>query len=159
MGIDNHKGKYIFFIDSDDYIHQDTIQILMDVAIKTNADIVECGVKYVDDDSQLKFGFGKQKQIDDNVLILKIQLKISIENDFNVELQAVGKFECDTSAIADDIKVWMLEKNAAAIMFPYIRSEITLLTAQPNCKPIIIPPININALFEKMRQDEANASN
>ncbi len=111
------------------------------------------------DDSQLKFGFGKQKQIDDNVLILKIQLKISIENDFNVELQAVGKFECDTSAIADDIKVWMLEKNAAAIMFPYIRSEITLLTAQPNCKPIIIPPININALFEKMRQDEANASN
>ena len=39
VGIDNHKGKYIFFIDSDDYIHQDTIQILMDVAIKTNGNV------------------------------------------------------------------------------------------------------------------------
>lgn len=109
--------------------------------------------------SLLKIGFGKQKQINDNELVLKIQLKVYVENGFNIEMQAVGKFECDNSDPKDNMKAWMLEKNAAAIMFPYIRSEITLITSQPNFRNIIIPPININSLFEKMRQEDADNSN
>ena len=40
------------------------------------------------------------------------------------------------------------EKNAIAILFPYIRSIITNITSQANVQPLILPPININKLIE-----------
>ena len=41
-----------------------------------------------------------------------------------------------------------LQKNAIAVMFPYLRSQITLLTSQPGMTPLIIPILNINTLLE-----------
>lgn len=38
--LDEAKGKYLFFLDSDDLIRTDTIQLLMDEAQKTDADVV-----------------------------------------------------------------------------------------------------------------------
>jgi preprotein translocase subunit SecB len=40
-------------------------------------------------------------------------------------------------------------------MFPYLRSQVTLMTTQPNITPVIIPPININS-FLKRQQEEFN---
>ena len=34
------------------------------------------------------------------------------------------------------------EEYTVAIMFPFIRSQITLLTTQPGMTPIVLPPIN-----------------
>ena len=34
-------------------------------------------------------------------------------------------------------------------MFPYLRSEVTLLTSQPGMVPIVLPPLNINNLMDK----------
>ncbi len=41
--LDNAKGDYILFVDSDDYLERDAIQSLVDIAINTNCDIVRCG--------------------------------------------------------------------------------------------------------------------
>ncbi|WP_083599506.1 protein-export chaperone SecB [Caloranaerobacter azorensis] len=35
------------------------------------------------------------------------------------------------------------------MLFPYLRSLITTITANAGVKPIILPPININALLEE----------
>lgn len=40
--LDICRGEYISFVDSDDYIHVDMYQIMMDDMIKTNADVVKC---------------------------------------------------------------------------------------------------------------------
>lgn len=42
VGIDNSKGEFLTFIDSDDYIHKDMIRILHDNIKKYNADISIC---------------------------------------------------------------------------------------------------------------------
>lgn len=47
-GINIATGKYIIFIDSDDYIHPQTIELLWDVLQNNQADIAVCGFKNVD---------------------------------------------------------------------------------------------------------------
>lgn len=42
FGISKSTGKYIMFIDSDDYLEENTCQLLYDKAIKENADLVIC---------------------------------------------------------------------------------------------------------------------
>lgn len=54
-GIDIHSGQYIFFVDSDDFIHPDTINILLGISKDTDADIVECGLLNVNENSVIKF--------------------------------------------------------------------------------------------------------
>ena len=41
--LDNMTGDYFLFIDSDDYIDKDMVELLMEAAIKENADISGCG--------------------------------------------------------------------------------------------------------------------
>ena len=41
----------------------------------------------------------------------------------------------------------LLMTNTVAILFPYIRSQLTLLTSQPGFESVILPVMNINALF------------
>ena len=46
-GLDKVTGKYVFFLDSDDYIEPTTIEICLGVIVAKNADIVECHVNHV----------------------------------------------------------------------------------------------------------------
>lgn len=36
----------------------------------------------------------------------------------------------------------IIRSNTVAIMFPFIRSQVSLLTTQPGLTPVILPPIN-----------------
>ncbi len=49
LGIDNARGEYIEFIDSDDQIRPDTIEKLYLSAKKYNSDLVVCGMNRIDD--------------------------------------------------------------------------------------------------------------
>ena len=42
----------------------------------------------------------------------------------------------------------LLARNAVAILFPYLRSAITSITAEAGIKPFILPPVNIVKLLE-----------
>lgn len=98
---------------------------------------------------ELKLGFGKKSSLEDEIMTLKIMLKVLLDDAFELNLTTTGVFKCTSK----DISVSSFEKNAMSILFPYIRSEVTLLTSQPNFKPITIPPININALYEKILKE------
>ena len=39
--------------------------------------------------------------------------------------------------------------DAVAILMPYLRSELTLLTAQPEMESVVLPPFNINKMLEQ----------
>lgn len=47
--LDNVSGNYVAFIDSDDYVSYNYIQILYETLLKNNADIVECGAIVVNE--------------------------------------------------------------------------------------------------------------
>ena len=40
----------------------------------------------------------------------------------------------------------IIQKNTVAIMYPFIRSQVTLLTSQPGLTPIVLPPIDTTKL-------------
>ena len=41
-----------------------------------------------------------------------------------------------------------------SIIFPFIRSQVSLLTTQPGITPIMIPPINLNSLIDSEENEE-----
>lgn len=48
------------------------------------------------------------------------------------------------------MKEVIVTKNTMAILFPFLRSQVTLMTAQPDMVPIVLPLININALLNHL---------
>lgn len=64
----------------------------------------------------------------------------------NLETSIVGHFSCDDASI--ERRDVLLQKNTLAILFPYLRSQISLITAQPGLSPIVLPPMNIDKAFD-----------
>lgn len=75
----------------------------------------------------------------------------SRENLFSIRVIMSAVFTIDGALpVASQI----VEKNTVAIMFPYLRSQITILASQPNFPSIILPPLNINRLLEEINREE-----
>lgn len=49
IGLDNAKGKYITFIDSDDYVEKNYIETLVNAIETNNAELAICGIKEITD--------------------------------------------------------------------------------------------------------------
>lgn len=62
-GIDAANGKYICFVDSDDYISSTYVELLYNEARKNNTDIVLCGIKNVNDEKKILSEYGYKKNI------------------------------------------------------------------------------------------------
>ena len=48
------KGAFIVYIDSDDYVRKDYVELLMKLAIENDADIVQCKMKKFKNEAQIK---------------------------------------------------------------------------------------------------------
>lgn len=69
-------------------------------------------------------------------------------DEYKLELSLTGFFYFESNAsISDADKKELISNNTIAILMPYLRSEVSLLTAQPNLECIVLPPFNINNLF------------
>ena len=70
------------------------------------------------------------------------------KDEYEVQISLTGFFEIQNSdELSDSIVQALIEKNAVAILMPYLRSEVTLLTAQPETDSVVLPTFNINKLF------------
>ena len=61
----------------------------------------------------------------------------------SVYVQGMAKFE--TAQTNREL----IEKNTVAIMFPYLRSYVSLLTTQPGMSPIVLSAMNIAAMLRE----------
>lgn len=68
------------------------------------------------------------------------------ENEYAASVQLTGYFSIDENNASKDS---LLEKNGMAIIFPYARAQMTLLTSQPEIDPVVLPIVNINKIMEK----------
>ena len=92
-------------------------------------------------------------------------LELGVQVDHSLNKIGDDKFELIlTTKVADQdekVCVWVkgraifnthqenmsiLERNAIAILFPYIRSYISTITTQPGMSPIVLPAMNIVAM-------------
>ncbi len=102
--------------------------------------------------NDVDINFGKEHNTDGNALNVKLAVRACLQEHFELNVVLTAKF----TVSGENSNPEMFVKNAVAIMFPYIRSEITLLTSQPNFIPIMIPPVNINALIEYYENKNKN---
>ena len=101
-----------------------------------------------------KFSFVRDKVIKNGELNADIKkgnheynviLTTKIEkDDMNIELVAEAQFLYESEDHSREESI--INTNTVAIMFPFIRSQVTLLTSQPGMAPIILPPINTQKL-------------
>ena len=70
------------------------------------------------------------------------------KEEYELQISLTGFFEIQNSdELSDSTVQALIEKNAEAILMPYLRSEVTLLTAQPETDSVVLPTFNINKLF------------
>lgn len=83
---------------------------------------------------------------DDNNYVVSLAIGINGDNiPFEVYVNISGYFGVETSEFSEQL----IYKNAVAILFPYLRSLVSTLTANSSVKPVILPPINIVKMFEE----------
>jgi len=102
-------------------------------------------------DKQIKYNFeiqiGRGKNNISKVTIILIGHK---EDEYDLEISISGFFRISEQADISSEKIDMLlEHNAVAILMPYLRSEVSILTAQPNTDCVVLPPFNIINMMDK----------
>ncbi len=70
-----------------------------------------------------------------------VELKLTVKKgDFSLLVITKAHFLYEDEDYSKEEKI--INTNTVAIMFPFIRSQVTLLTSQPGMAPIVLPPIN-----------------
>ena len=107
--------------------------------------------------SENNFEFNMESQISkrSNEEIYKVTLILHGKkpDEYIIEISLTGFFSFGTDAsISDEDKKELISKNTLAILMPYLRSEVSILTAQPEVECIVLPPFNINNLMGEARE-------
>lgn len=81
--------------------------------------------------------------------LYKVTLKMigQKSGEYNLTISITGFFSFNSIELKDSLKKELIEKNAVAIMMPYLRSQVSLITAQPNVECVVLPPFNINNMM------------
>lgn len=98
--------------------------------------------------TSINFSIAKDVKKSENKMQITLNTKI-FENakknnyPFEMEVQITGFFLVENENGID------FEPNAIAILYPYIRAIVSTYTANANVNALILPPINVNKLFDK----------
>ena len=93
-----------------------------------------------------------EKKDDRNQVKIEIETIVKDKNEcFELNLSTVAFFRLDRDKIDEKVAEFVLKKNTVAIMMPYIRCQVSLLTTQPGMNPVLLQPIDINALVDKTK--------
>ena len=110
-------------------------------------------------DLQVEFGFAFNKR-ENGGFVSSIRIIGTKKDEYNFVVRASGYFQISEAVEDSDI---LIQQNAIAIVFPYIRSQISLLTAQPEVDPVILPPTNIAQMvkesIENQHKTESSTTN
>ena len=90
----------------------------------------------------------KVNKADENEYTILLSVIINNKLDeFELQVKYKGVFNLPGSeSIDEDLRRTLLTRNTLAIIFPYIRSQVTLLTTAPGIAPMMIPILNINSI-------------
>lgn len=91
------------------------------------------------------------------VLILTVEAKQEDKAAFLVEVQQGGIFTC--RGLDDQQLEQVLATVCPNIMFPYARETIDSLVVKGSFPPLMLAPVNFDALYAQSKQQQAAAAN
>lgn len=108
------------------------------------------------EEKSIEFDLENDYEFEDNNFILTLEMEIfpdAEKNDypFSMRVRIIGLFEVE-SELTEKEKIDFAEKNAIAILFPYIRSLISVYTSNANIGTTILPPINVVKYLENKKK-------
>lgn len=71
------------------------------------------------------------------------------EYTFEIRIEGFFTFEFGKDECSKELEYELITKNAVAILMPYLRSEVSILTAQPEVECVVLPPFNIIDMLEQ----------
>ena len=112
-------------------------------------DKIEFDRKGFKNNKELKFELQVQIGIDENdTYKVTLVLNGAKQDEYDIVISLSGFFRVEgQEELEDKIIQDLINKNAVAILMPYLRSELTLLTAQPETDSVVLPPFNMNKIF------------
>lgn len=85
-------------------------------------------------------------KMEDQLFRVRLGVILNEDGKYRIEVEISGLFRLSEDSV---LGKKILENNTVAILFPYLRSQLTLLSSQPDFEPIILPALNINALLNE----------
>jgi preprotein translocase subunit SecB len=85
-------------------------------------------------------------------LIFKAAIKQSENDSPFVEIRCKGLFNFENVTKINDIPDFFY-RNSIAILFPYVRTYLSLVTTQANVPGIILPTLNLSGLESELRRN------
>lgn len=67
---------------------------------------------------------------------------------FSLEVELIGFFKYAAELEKEQLEM-LLKVNGTAILFPYLRSIVSIITVNSGFDPIILPVINVHKVFEQ----------
>ena len=97
-----------------------------------------------------RLGFKNDTELKDKAAYKVTVIAIGKKPDeYTFHISITGYFTFRTEDIETDLKNELISKNSVAILMPYLRSEISLLTAQPETETVVLPVFNINRMMDE----------
>ncbi len=114
------------------------------------------GIEALNNDEQFNMDINISQNLhndnENRIATLKLGCQIgnNLEDNFPffLKVELVGIFSYDTD-LSEDQCTRMLNVNGTAILFPYLRSLISMITTLCSIPPVIIPTINIGKLISQ----------
>lgn len=117
---------------------------------------INCSRQQLIKKAKLNVNYDVDRKINGNEAIVKIVTNIKSHNDeISLSLTTIGKFTLiDLENVYDDsIKKEMLNLNTVAIIMPYIRSQVSIITTQPDLTPILLQPVDVTLLMAQQTEN------
>lgn len=114
-----------------------------EISYSRKTDIVNTNIEY-------EMNFSRQIANHEDGKHHRVSLTANVwskEGDIKLTVTVVGYFMCECEDT--NLKQHLIAYNTIAILFPYIRSQITLITTQPDIPPVILPAVNVVSLFQE----------
>lgn len=89
------------------------------------------------------------KDIAQYELIFSVKVGHNNDDKSFAKVQCIGKFAFENVSQLEDIPEFFY-RNSIAILFPYVRAYISLVTTQANVPGIILPTYNLSNLGEEL---------
>ena len=95
---------------------------------------------------ELEIQIGRDHENQENYKVTLV-LNGKKDKEYIFKIVLSGFFEIKNAENISD-KETLIHRNAVAIMMPYLRSEVSLLTSQPETNSIVMPIFNINKMIK-----------
>lgn len=95
----------------------------------------------------------KNKGFDKINVVLGVQIEPSEDFSYSTEAVLRGDFTI-SDGIDDEEKLILVTHNAPAILYPYLRAYVTMLTSQLSAEQIVLPVMNFHKIIEAVPVSE-----